>query len=274
MRRRAFLLSLFAASGLALVPLSSAATSAAATWSDTTARALAPAALVDLRATLQRASEILPLLAAAVHPGVGAPDPAAWAAQPLLGASLSTYAKNTGADPRRFESFEEASRRILAGTTPLRRAPEATSRWLDESATLLLATVRSAEAVPSAQRPPAFDAAVADVKVLALYARFHARRVLAAVHYNLFLRSQRLAELYAATLDARACLVIWRELVAAVGDRAGLTFPVGPQTVTVRAAWREELIRLGYDVTDLEAQCCPPDEAMLTEKVWTPAPAP
>jgi hypothetical protein len=168
------------------------------------------------------------------------------------------------------------SRKPPAASSPaLRRSvapPEATSRWLDECATLLLATVRSAETVPSAQRTPAFDTAIADLKVLALYSRFHARRILAAIHYNLFFRSQRLAELYAATLDSRTCLATWRDLVAAVGDRAELIVPVGSQSVTVRAAWREELVRLGHDVTDLEAQCCPPDEAMLIEKVWTPAP--
>ena len=97
----------------------------------------------------------------------------------------------------------------------------------------------------------------------------HARRAIAAVHYNLFLRGRRLAELYAATLDTQTALGFWRELVALVGDREELTFGAPP--FTLRGSWRAELTRLEFDYKDLEAMCCPPDESWLREKVWSPA---
>ncbi len=242
----------------------------AAPWTERTARALAPVALPDLPDTLQRATEILPLLGAAVHADISAPDSTAWAAHPLLGNSLSAYAKNTGRDPHQFETTEAAARRILAATKPTGQPAEVTARWFDDTATALLAVARAAEAIPGASRSPGFDHSLQEIKILAHLSRFHARRLLAAIHYNLFLRGQRLAELYAATLDSRTCLELWRDLVTAAGDRPEFTFPHGTATVTLHPAWREELARLTFDVTDLEAQCCPPDEAMLQEKVWTP----
>lgn len=282
-----WLISLLSFTALAL-PCASAASpvtptthAGTASWREKTTRVLAPVSAPDLPDVLQRASEILPMLAAAVNPraSTDVPDPASWALHPTLGAALSAYAKNIGADPGQFENFEAAARRILAGTTTGLRTPDATSRWLEETAVTLLAAVQAAEAAPAIRRlstadTAAVETALADLKVLALYSRFHAHRILAAVHYNLFLRGQRLAELYAGTLEARTGLALWRDLVTTFGNRSELTLPLAAKTITTPTApWREELTRLGYDVTDLEAQCCPPDEAMIREKVWTPRPA-
>lgn len=247
MSRRAFLL-------LALVFLSGSG------------RAAPPAAEKNpppLPAALPRAREVLPLIAAAVDASfASAPSPTAPAPapSPSLGPTLAAYAKNIGADPARFENFAEAARRILASGTTARRAPDATSRWFDETADLLLASSHTAEA-----------STAADLKILAYLSRFHARRIVAAVRYNLFLRGQSLAELYAATLESRAAVEAWRAFTATVGDRAELSLPSGAQTVVLRGAWRDELTRLEFDLKDLEAMCCPPDEDMLRVKIWTPA---
>lgn len=258
------------ARGAAVTDTGRGASDAPESWTGRTARALAPAAIPDLADTLQRATEILPTLGAAISPTVLAADPSAWAAQPMLGKSLSVYARNVGADPQQFEPFEAAARRIVAGAPATARPPDATSRWLDETAAALDAVLRSAATVPGAKQGAGFARALAELKALALLSRFHARRMLAAVHYNLFFRSQRLAELYAATLDTRLCLATWRDLAAVSAPLPELTLPRGPASITVHGAWQEELTRLGHDLADLEAQCCPPDEAMLQEKVWMP----
>ncbi|MCX6952642.1 MAG: hypothetical protein NTV51_10835 [Verrucomicrobia bacterium] len=210
-------------------------------------------------------------LAAEVQSVLSAAVAAPAAERPSLGASLSAYAKNSGADPARHETMEEASRRILAGGTTSKRPPEETSRWLGTAADQLLAAVRAAETATPVLRSPELENTLAGLTVSAHLARFHARRILAAVHYNLFLRGQRLAELYAATMDAKTAVEIWRELATAAGDRDPLTF--GSPAITLRGPWRAELKRLEFDYHDLEAQCCPPDEGLLREKVWTPPPA-
>ena len=226
-----------------------------------------------LSAGLHRASQVLPMIVAAVYPYAAFPTTRGWAERQSLGPSLAAYAKNTGTDVQQFESFEEAARRLLAGGVTTRRTPDATSRWFDATADAILASVRAAESAAGPQRGKEFDATVTDLKILAQLARFHARRSLAAVHYNLFLRGQRLAELYAATLEAKASVEAWRGIVTAAGDRYHFDLAMGARNHALCGHWRDELVRLENDYKDLEAMCCPPEASWLKEKVWQPAPA-
>lgn len=201
----------------------------------------------------QQADSLMATVMAAAAPapreGVAAPDPL----RSSLGPNMADYANNPGADSQGHESFIEAARRIVASGTPdTRRAPDATSLWLDETAGALLGTVRAADAAGLSGE------ASADLRARALLARFHARRMLAAVHYNLFKRSLRLAELVAATYGEKDAVIVWRELVATLPDHP------------LAAEWRAELRRLEIGLKELEEQCCPPDEALLREKVWEP----
>ncbi len=227
----------------------------------------APAAeptLPPFHAALRDARAIHTLLAAAI----AAPDPL----HPSLGTPLATYAKNTGTDPARYEGFEAAARRIVAGRPAEKIAPDATGHRLTALADSLAAHLRSLEALRLDLRPDNFSSAAPVLHATALLARFHVRRIHAAIHYNLFLRGQRLAELYAATLDAQAALAHWRDLVVLLGDRDTLSFGTPP--IILRGAWRAELARLEFDYKDLEAMCCPPDDAWIREKVWSPATTP
>lgn len=193
--------------------------------------------------------------------GAAAPSATA-AAKPdrsSLGVNLGEYAANAGGDPAHFESFAEAARRILANGTTQKRAPDATSRWLDDAAAALAATIREVQTSAEALRDPRVETTLDEARAAALLARFHARRMIAAVHYNLFLRGLRLAELVAATYTEKDAVALWRQLVTtcAADPRAG--------------EWRAELRRLEVALKELEAQCCPPDEAVMKEQVWQPA---
>ncbi len=220
--------------------------------------------LLPAEAARHDAHAIHALLASAI----AAPDPA----RPSLGSTLANYAKSTGNAPDRHEGLEAASRRILAGGTTTLVAPDATSQRLLALANSLTTNLDRIDATRLDLRPPDYTAQAPALRATALLARFHARRLLAAIHYNLFLRGQRLAELYAATLDTQAAIETWRALVALAGDRKELTF--GSPPVTLAGDWRAELTRLEFDYKDLEAMCCPPDESWLREKVWAPAAPP
>ena len=207
------------------------------------------------------AHQVIALIAAAV----AAPDPA----HPSLGATLALYAKNSGTDASRYEGLEPAARRILAESTTRLRTPESTSQRLAELAESLQAHVRTVDALRADLQPPDFAELSLGLRATAQLARFHSHRILSAVHYNLFLRGRRLAELYAATLETKIALDTWSELVALVGTRESISF--GHPALTLRGAWGAELIRLQFDHRDLEAMCCPPDESWLHEKVWSPS---
>lgn len=192
-----------------------------------------------------RADAIRAALAAALGP----------AAEPGRAAFLGDYARLAPGDPQRHESFTEAARRILAGGAPAVPPPDVASLEFEKQADALLAQIATLAAAP--EPPP--PAALAELRLTAHLARFHARRMIAAVHFNLFLRGQRLAELVAATFREKDAVVAWRELLAATAGH--------PATDVLRA----DLKRLESSLRDLEEQCCPPDEAVLREPVWQPA---
>ncbi len=215
------------------------------------------AVIVPLLASAATASEAMAAAArrgdAALAAVLAAAGPGA-AADPLrssLGHPLARYADNPGADPARHETTIDAARRILTGTPPAKRAIDALVAELDGTAAAILAAVSRADAGTP-------DAQLDVLRAQALVARFHARRIVAAVHYNLFKRGLRLAELVAATYGEKDAVAVWRELCLAAGP------------ADVVAARRAELKKLEQSLKELEEQCCPPDENVLREKVWQP----
>ena len=180
-----------------------------------------------------------------------------------LGAKLADYASNPAGDAKLCENLIDAARRILAGGTTTKRTPDETIFALDELADKIFAAVDAAEVAARNSRVAVPERELAELRGRGHLARFHARRIVAAMHYNLFKRGLRLAELVAATYAEKEAVVAWRELT---------TLPATPAIVAAR---RAELKKLEASLKELEDQCCPPDEAILREKVWQPArPAP
>jgi hypothetical protein len=253
---------------LALAPL--AAREPGAVWWDplTPARiaALAEphgAAAPALARALAAAAEVLPLQTAAVSPAPLFPVAAPPAPKAGLGQALAQFADFAGADADRHESFAAAARRLLAGgAAPQVPADAIARRWQDLGETLARETAAARAALPAGHAPSAaFEALATDLQILSALCRYHSRRNLAAIHYNLFKRGLRLAELLAATYTEREVVAAWRDLVRAAGDRY-------PPAVT--AHWRAVLKSLEVNLRELEEQCCPPDEAIAKEKVWAP----
>jgi hypothetical protein len=233
-----------------------------------------------VEAGLHRASQVLPMIVAAVYPYKLFPTTRGWAERQSLGPYLGDYANNEGTDTEQFENFVDAAKRIFAGGATAKRTPEQTSRWFDATADAILAEVAQASRLHSTEKQALslaheneFDATLTDFKILAQLARFHARRAIGAVHYNLFKRSLKLGELYAATLEERKAVAAWRELVTAAGDRYNFDLAMGARNFALCGHWRDELKLLERGLKELEEQCCPPDNATLQQAVWAPRPA-
>ena len=224
-----------------------------------------------LETGLQRASQVLPMIVAAVYPYSLFPTTRGWAERQTLGATLAGYARNEGTDTEVFENFTDAAARITTGGATAKRTPAATSRWFDATADAILASVRDAEAAAGVKRGNEFDSTVTDLRILAQLARFHARRSLAAVHYNLFLRGGAKAELIAAAQGEKEALAVWRELVAAAGDRYAPDLAMGARNHDLCGHWRDELPRLEAGVAELEARLAQTPDAASPGPAWSPA---
>ena len=126
----------------------------------------------------EAAQRILRRLDLQLGPSAGEPSSGRSGGNPL-----SRYAALSSADPSRIESTVDYARRTLAGTATARLTPESTIHFLRERAEEILTGPGS---IPTAGASTAVHAA--DLRVIAALARFHARRLEAAIHYNLFLR--------------------------------------------------------------------------------------
>ena len=239
-------------------------------WDREFQRRFGPAA-APLAAGLHQASQVLPMIVAAVYPYAGFPTTRGWAERQTLGATLAAYAKNEGTDTELFENFADAAARIATRGATAKRTPAATSRWFDATADAILASIREAEAATGAEHGKEFDSTITDLKILAQLARFHARRSLAAVHYNLFLRGGAKPELVAATRGEGEALAAWRDLVAAAGDRYAPDLAMGARNHDLCGHWRDELPRLEAGLAELETRLAQIPEAATPASAWSPA---
>jgi hypothetical protein len=222
----------------------------------------------DIETGLQVASKVLPRIVASVYPYALFPTTRGWAERQALGDSLAEYADNEGSDVELFENFAEAADRILAGGATAKVTSEAASRWFDEIAEAVQRS--AANALASGAEGKEFDSAITDLRILALLARFHARRSMAAVHYNLYLRSQRKNELLAAFDGEKAAVAAWRDLVAAAGDRYSFNLAMGACAQNLCGHWRDELAKLEVNLAKLEEQCRSTKDDAAPLPAWTP----
>jgi len=224
-------------------------------WQREFDRRFGKAAAPHVEAGLHRASQILPyIVAASDYPYSLFPTTRGWAERQSLGAKLSEYARNTGSDIQQFESLEEAAQRIVNGGVTTRRTPDAVSRWFDETADAVLAQVKQAEKNIGSKRGNEFDSTMTDLRILANLARFHARRVPAAVHYNIFKLTGDVHEFDDAITGERDAIAAWRAIVEAAGDRYTFNLAMGLPNFNLAGHWRDELLKLENDLTQLEQQ--------------------
>ncbi len=224
-----------------------------------TAFSHAPAAAPANHSAETAARSILLRIDLHVRAPVGEPAPGRSGANPL-----SRYAAAVTADPIRIESTAEFARRTLAGSPTARLTPEGTAAFLRQQAAMITADAKTVAGERTPARPQH------DLRVIAELGHFHARRLEAAIHYNLFLRGLRVAELVAATYAEKDAVEHWKKLVK-IAESAPVETPSGPdRSLRIAADWRAELLRLEASLRDLEEQCCPPDAAVLQERVWRP----
>src|SRR5213076_1701876 len=95
----------------------------------------------SVSAGLHRASQVLPMIVAAVYPYRLFPTTRGWAERQSLGATLAQYSTNESTDVEQFENFADAAKRIVSSGATAKRTPEMTSRWFGETATAILADV-------------------------------------------------------------------------------------------------------------------------------------
>ncbi len=202
---------------------------------------------------LHRASWILPRIVASCYPYGLFPMTRGWAEKQRLG-DLPAYARAEGSDVAQFASFDEEAQNLIEGAETAKTRRLETSRWFDRIAAEISSDVAEAEQRIGLHRSKEFDSTIVDLNILANLARFHARRIPAAVSYRLYERTKDLRALGEAIDHERRAVEAWRQLVAAAGDVYADDLQMGLREAGLCGHWREELTALERGLERLEHQ--------------------
>lgn len=200
---------------------------------------------------LHQASWVLPRIVASCYPYSAFPMTRGWAEKQRLG-DLPSYARAEGSDIQQFASFDEEAQMLIAGGETAKVRPGATSQWFARTAGEIDVAVAEAEKRVGSHRNKEFDSTVADLKILANLALFHARRIPAAVNYRLFERTKDPQALAEAIEHERNAIRAWRQIVTAAGDFYTGDLRMGVRSADLCGHWRDELPLLEKGLAGLE----------------------
>lgn len=202
---------------------------------------------------LHQASWVLPRIVASCYPYGAFPMTRGWAEKQRLG-DLPAYAKAEGSDIQRFASFDEEAQLLLEGGETAKTRPAENSQWFFKTAAEINAYIAEAEKRVGTHRNKEFESTITDLKILGTLARYHARRIPAAVSYSLFERTKDPKALDDAIAYERSAIEAWRQLVTAAGDFYAEDLLMGVRGASLCGHWKDELIALEKGLSSLERQ--------------------
>ncbi len=202
---------------------------------------------------LHLASKVLPRIVAASYRYQYFPTTRGWAEMQRQD-DLAKFAGEEGSDTQQFMNPRDEARSILEGTDTAMRRPEETSRWFARISDSILAEVSQAERSIGNPVGNEFRATAADLKILAALARYHSRRQLAAVDYNLYKETGDLTRFDEAIANEKRAVQAWSEIVEAAGDVYNENLAFGVHRVGFPRHWKEELQVLQRDFSQLVAE--------------------
>lgn len=202
---------------------------------------------------LHHASWVLPRIVASCYPYSAFPMTRGWAEKQRLG-DLPAYARAEGSDIQQFASFDEEARLLIEGGETAKIRPAENSRWLQNTAADILAQISEAEKRIGSQRSREFESTVADLRILANLALFHARRIPAAVSYRLYERTKNPERLKEAVSFEREATNAWRMIVNAAADFYADDLMMGVRGASLSGSWKDEFVALEKGLAALERQ--------------------
>ncbi len=213
-------------------------------WLDEFSGRFGEKAAPEVLAAFQSASEVIPFLASY---RLSNPNMYIWP-EKQMGGLLDFYLEVKPADEARFASFLEYTGMRLRGIRSAKMLPEEASHRLNRMADDTERALARADRVVQPGDNKEYSANRIDLTVLALLARYHARKILTAANLALFYATGDEAELRSAKSHAAAGLELWERLVRLTD---GVYYPemdFGPQDV---GHWKDNLVFVRHDVARL-----------------------
>jgi hypothetical protein len=214
-------------------------------WMDEFRSRFGEKAAPEIFAAFQSASEVIPFL---VSYRLSNPNMYIWP-EKQMGGLLDFYLEVKPADEARFASFQEYADIRLRGGRSAKMLPEEASRRLTRMADETERSLARADLLIKAAGNKEYTANRIDLTVLALLARYHARKILAAANLALFYQTGDESALRTAKSHAAAGLELWERLARLTDGVYSPNMVFGPQDV---GHWKDNLVFVRHDVARLD----------------------
>jgi hypothetical protein len=201
---------------------------------------------------LHLASQVLPRIVAAPYRYRNFPTTRGWA-EMMRQDDLPVFASAQGSDIQQFMNTVDYAQALLDGKFTAKRRPTETSSWFDTVADEILEKVSLAENSMTGEPGKEFISTVTDLKILASLSRYYARRILAAINYNLYLKTGDLFSFDQAIEIEQAARDAWAGIVTSAGDVYSKELAFGVHQVGFSRHWSEELEHLDQGLKQLKA---------------------
>ena len=202
---------------------------------------------------LHIASQVLPRIVAASYRYQLFPTTRGWA-EAMRQGPLAQYADMQGSDIQQFINPRDEVKRALNGEDTAMRRPQQTSEWFSQIAERILAEAAQAESSADVRKGNELVTTLTDLRILAWLARFHAARLPAAVHYNLYRETGDPLALDDAIASEKQAVAAWERIAESAGDVYSEDLAFGVHRVGFPRHWKEELERLRKDQESLLAE--------------------
>ena len=222
-----------------------------AVWDNEFKRRFGPKAAPFVEKALHQASWVLPRIITSSYPYSSFPTTRGWAEKQRLG-DLPTFAKAALSDMAQFATFDEEAKLQTEGGETAKVLPTANSRWFRQTSESLNQLIAQAENATGKNPGKEFISTITDLKILSNLSLYHSNRILAAVQYRIFDRTQNVAALDEAIRKEQAAVKAWRQLVVAAGDIYTDNLAMGVCVADLCGHWKDELAALEKGLTSLE----------------------
>jgi hypothetical protein len=206
-----------------------------------------------LEKALHEASWILPRIIASVYPYRLFPMTRGWAEKQRLG-NLAAYSNAEGSDIMQFANFKEAAGLMIQGGHTAKLLPSATSNWFEEKSVEINKLISKAEIAIGNHKTKEFNSTIVDLKILSNLALYHARRIPAAVSYQLFKQTGDTTVLSDAIKYEKQAIDAWSDIVKTASGVYADNLKMGVCVAELCGSWKDELELLKQDLTKLNEQ--------------------
>lgn len=203
---------------------------------------------------LHQASQVLPRIVTASYLYPRFMSPQGWAELQRM-ESLKHFAKHSKpSDIQQFTSPKEEAEQTLDGEFTVKRNSTQVSVWFSETSKSILSKVDRAEQAIGENPTKEFISTVADLKMLAYLAAYHANRLKAAVQYNFYTSTGDLVSYDRAIEYETQAVAAYGKMVAAAGNIYNKQLDFGSNRKLFPGHWDNEHQQLANELESLKGE--------------------